>query len=67
MGFWIIWNSNFWTLFMPISFLWPIFSLIDTLVSLGAFGLWLFLMYKAYNGERYMLPIIGEFADRQAG
>lgn len=29
--------------------------------------LWIFLMYKAYSGERYKLPYIGDFIERQAG
>ena len=27
-------------------------------------GLWLFLMYKAYRGERYKLPFVGDVAER---
>jgi len=67
MVFWFVWNGVFWTLFMGMHFLWVILSLVGMLVSLGALLLWLFLMYKAYNNERYMLPIIGEIAAKQAG
>src|SRR5580704_5781607 len=35
-------------------------SLIWSAFSLCAFVLWLLLMYKAYNGERWVLPVIGE-------
>jgi uncharacterized membrane protein len=28
---------------------------------------WIFLMYKAYNDERYMIPYIGQLAAQQAG
>lgn len=28
--------------------------------------LWLFLMYKAYQGEKFKLPVIGDFAEKQA-
>ena len=34
-------------------------------VGLGGFILWLFVMYKAYQGERYLLPVVGEIALRQ--
>ena len=34
--------------------------------SLGAVVLWLFLMYKAYNKERFVLPVIGAWAEKQA-
>jgi uncharacterized membrane protein len=33
----------------------------------GYVGLWLFLMYKAYNKEKFVLPIIGPLAEKQAG
>lgn len=29
--------------------------------------LWIFLMYKAYSGERYKLSYIGQFADQLLG
>lgn len=32
--------------------------------SLIPFFLWLFLMYKAYRGERYSLPVVGPFAEK---
>lgn len=27
--------------------------------------LWIFMMYKAYNGEHYKLPIVGDFSEKQ--
>jgi uncharacterized membrane protein len=36
------------------------------LLALCFFVLWLVLMYKAYNGERWVLPIIGPLAEKQA-
>ena len=36
------------------------------LVGLGFLVLWLMLMYKAYNRERWVLPIIGPLAEKQA-
>ena len=35
-------------------------------LGLGGFVLWIFLVYKAYNNEKFMLPVIGKFADQQA-
>jgi uncharacterized membrane protein len=35
-------------------------------LSLGIFILWLMLMYKAYNNQRWELPIIGPMAEKQA-
>lgn len=37
------------------------------LIYLGIFIYWIFLMYKAYNNERHMIPFIGELAAKQAG
>lgn len=30
-------------------------------------GLWLFLMYQAFQGVRYKLPMIGDWAEERAG
>jgi uncharacterized membrane protein len=40
--------------------------LIYAVVGLGAFGGWLFLMYKAYNREKFVIPVIGPLAEKQA-
>ena len=39
--------------------LWPI-------LGLACFVLWLYLMYKAYNNEKIVLPVIGPLAEKQA-
>ena len=36
------------------------------LVGLAVFIVWLMLLYKAYNRERWVLPIIGPLAEKQA-
>jgi uncharacterized membrane protein len=41
-------------------------ALVGLVIWLGGFLLWLFLMYKAYSNEKFMLPIIGPIADKQA-
>src|SRR5262245_3492843 len=41
--------------------------LISPLISLGFFILWIFMMYKAYNNQRVLLPVIGDIAQKQAG
>ena len=35
------------------------------IVSIIIFILWILLMYKAYHGEKYKLPIVGDFAEKQ--
>ena len=47
--------------------MWSLFLLFRLVIGLGGFLLWLFLMFKAYNGERYQLPVIGPMAEKQAG
>lgn len=44
--------------------LWALASLINTLFWIAEFGLAVFLMVKAYNGERYKLPTIGDLAEK---
>lgn len=39
--------------------LWPI-------IGLGFFVLWLVLLFKAYNNERFKLPVIGDMAEKYA-
>jgi len=39
--------------------LWP-------LISLAGFVLWLILVFKAYQGQKFKLPIIGDMAEKQA-
>lgn len=39
--------------------------LLSPLVMLLAFVLWLVLILKAYQGEEFSLPIVGEFARKQ--
>jgi uncharacterized membrane protein len=36
-------------------------------LGVGIFALWLFLMFKAYNNQKFKLPIIGDLAEKQAG
>jgi uncharacterized membrane protein len=35
------------------------------LLALGFLGLWLFCMFKAFQGERFKLPYLGEVAEKQ--
>ncbi len=35
------------------------------LISIVAFILWLLLMWKAFNGETYKVPFVGEIAEKQ--
>jgi uncharacterized membrane protein len=43
----------------------PLLHLLTPVVWMGSVVLWLLLMLKAYRGERYKLPLVGEIAARQ--
>lgn len=45
-----------------IPFMWRISSLI----GLAGLALAIFLMYKAYQGEKYKLPVIGDIAEQNS-
>jgi len=40
---------------------------LSLVIWLGALVLWVILMYKAYQGDGLHLPVIGDFAKKQAG
>jgi uncharacterized membrane protein len=40
-------------------------SALHAVVSLGFFVVWLYIMWKSYQGETVVLPVIGELAQRQ--
>ncbi|HXJ93062.1 MAG TPA: zinc-ribbon domain-containing protein [Terriglobia bacterium] len=64
----MIWGVISGTLFVvSLGFLWSVLLLLWALLRLAFFLLWLFMMYKAYNNERFMLPFIGPLAAKQAG
>lgn len=37
------------------------------IIGIAGLALWIFLMLKAYQGQKYKLPFVGEFAENQAG
>lgn len=47
--------------------MWRFIYLTWWVIRLVFFALWLFLMYKAYNNERFELPIVGPIAAKHAG
>jgi len=54
--------------FRMIPFLGIFIALVlQSVLGLGGFILWLYMMFKTYNGEKIVLPVIGPIADKQAG
>jgi len=45
---------------------WIISLMLTMAIALGGFILWLLLMWKAYSGDRLVLPVIGPLAEKQA-
>jgi uncharacterized membrane protein len=63
IAFWIV--SSFITVItaamhIPIGFL---TFFLSPIIGLGFLALWIFMMYKAYNHEKYKLPIIGNLVE----
>jgi uncharacterized membrane protein len=67
VGLWVVWTivgillsavtkGLFFFLQMPI----------DLVLMVGGFALWIWLMYSAYQGKTFKLPIIGALAAKQA-
>jgi len=52
---------------MVLGFIPIIGWVISPLIGLVGLTLWLLLMYKAFKGEKYKLPIAGDFAEQQIG
>jgi len=45
---------------------WILDLLLWLVLVFGSLGLVIFLIYKAYKGEKFLLPVIGKLADQQA-
>ena len=48
-------------------FMWFFTHVLLSLLGLGMFVLWIILMLKAYQGQMFKVPVIGDLAAKQAG
>jgi uncharacterized membrane protein len=55
-----------WIALTILSIIVPFLGLLFILVWLGVFVLWLLLMWKAWQLERWKLPILGDYAEKLA-
>jgi uncharacterized membrane protein len=59
-----------WIVLAVIGFI-PFVNLIDValfpLVGIGFLIVWVICLVKAFNGQKFVLPLIGKFAEQQAG
>lgn len=46
---------------------WIVALILSPVLTIVSFILWILLMWKAYNGEKYKLPYIGDLAEKQLG
>ncbi len=55
----------FWIVFLP---LWKgtLFDVIRTFIIILTIIIWIVLMVKAYQGEKYKLPVAGDIAEKHA-
>ena len=45
---------------------WSLYFTLTPLISLAFFILWLYLLWKTYQNEKVVLPVIGSLAEKQA-
>src|SRR5215472_3603111 len=68
VGFWIIWMILSAVLTPLTAGVFGLIALPLMLIfTLAGFGIWIFLMYQAYQQKLFRLPIVGKFAAEQAG
>jgi len=63
IAFWVV--LTIFTLVLPW-YIRAMIGILALLVWLGFFVLWLIVMIKAFQGGRFVLPVIGPIAEKQA-
>jgi uncharacterized membrane protein len=53
--------------FVLAPFMWFFAHMLLSLLGLGFFVLWIILLLKAYQGQMFKVPVIGDLAQKQAG
>ncbi len=67
-GIWVALAMLGWLMvLLRLSFLGALILPIWGLFGLGVFATWIFLMYKAYQREKFKLPIIGDLVEKMVG
>ena len=60
----VVWMLSHWAIGLWFQLFLDDFPPIWKLLELAVLGLWIFMLVKTSNGERYSLPVIGELAER---
>jgi uncharacterized membrane protein len=63
IALWIV--DTIISIMLPFSLMF-INTLLWLVVALGGLAVWIFCIVKAFNNERFKLPIIGDLAEKQA-
>ncbi len=58
--------GSFFVLMVILSFIPVIGWMLMPIVSIASFVLWIILMLKAYQGERFKLPFAGDIAEKNS-
>ena len=61
----IITSLALWAVSLVLGIL-PGLSALSPLISLASFALFIFLIVKAYRGEKFKLPVAGDLAEKNA-
>lgn len=56
-----------WVVDMVLAFVPIVGWLIMLALGLGLFAIWLISIIKAFQGQRFVIPVIGPLAEKQAG
>jgi uncharacterized membrane protein len=68
LAFWIVWMILSAVLTPVTAGIFGLIALPMMLIfALAGFGIWIFLMYQAYQQKLFRLPIVGKFAAEHAG
>ncbi len=63
----IVWIGSAIVMMIPfLRMLSILIWLVDLVLLLAGVALWLFLMYKAYSNQKFVLPVVGPLAEKQA-
>ena len=46
--------------------MWGIVGMVSSLISLAFLIIWIMMILKAYQGEKFKLPIVGDIAEKQS-
>lgn len=63
----IVFSVTMFLINTVLAFLPVVGGLLGSLVQLGGLVIWIVLMFKAYKGEWFQLPVVGKIAAKQVG